>query len=168
MKPWHFTGASSQCESSVILTIESHLEEKDKKDKSTSWHLLTSLWRWWIPVLGEAQNNWGMERKRENSLIVDSVLTICQNISSSYKTLIWIPNATYLSLRWGGYTCVCRHTHVFIWKYSQGCRICYVFPYWQKWRMYPYSKFLITMAQKMQLCCILLLFEINLIDILEK
>lgn len=60
-------GASLQLESSVILTIESHLQGKDKKDKFTSRHLLTSLWRWWIPVLVKAQNNWAMASKWENS-----------------------------------------------------------------------------------------------------
>lgn len=81
-------GASFQLESSVILTIESHLQGKDEKEKSTSWHLLTSLWRWWIPVLGKAQNNWAMESKWENSFHSSCILTVCQTILSGYKIMI--------------------------------------------------------------------------------
>lgn len=81
-------GASFQLESSVILTTESHLQGKNEKEKSMSWHLLTSLWRWWIPVLGKAQNNWAMESKWENSFHSSFILTVCQTILSGYKTMI--------------------------------------------------------------------------------
>lgn len=80
--------ASFSLESSVILTIESHLQGKDKKEKSTSWHLLMSLWRWWILVLCEAQNNWAMESKWEKCLYSSFILTVCQSILSGNKIMI--------------------------------------------------------------------------------
>lgn len=117
--------ASFQFESPVILTIESYLQGKDKKDKSTFWHLLTSLWRWWRLVLGKAQNNWAMESKWENSFHSSFILTVCQSILSGYKTMIWIPNVTHPGPTGGSYTCVFKKMHTCIRNILQGWEICH-------------------------------------------
>ena len=116
--------ASFQFESPVILTIESYLQGKDKKDKSTFWHLLTSLWRWWRLVLGKAQNNWAMESKWENSFHRSFVWTVCQSILSGYKRVIWIPNVTHPGPTWGSYAWVFKNMRTYIGDILQGCEIC--------------------------------------------
>lgn len=40
---WHFARCL-HLELSIILTVESHLQQKDKKDKSVAWHLVTSFY----------------------------------------------------------------------------------------------------------------------------
>lgn len=52
---WHFA-RRLHLELSIILTVESHLQKKDKKDKSVAWHLVASFHGWWISLTWQAQS----------------------------------------------------------------------------------------------------------------
>lgn len=57
---WHFA-RRLHLKLSIILTAESHLQKKDKKDKSVSWHLVTSFYGWWISVTWQVQSYQAMD-----------------------------------------------------------------------------------------------------------
>lgn len=57
---WHFA-RRLHLKLSIILTGESHLQQKDKKDKSVAWHLVTSFYGWWISVTWQVQSYRAMD-----------------------------------------------------------------------------------------------------------
>lgn len=57
---WHFA-RRLHFELSIILTVESHLQQKDKKDKSVAWHLVTSFYGWLISVTWQVQSYRAMD-----------------------------------------------------------------------------------------------------------
>lgn len=57
---WHFT-RHLHLKLSIILTVESHLQQKDKKDISVAWHLVTSFYGWWISLTWQVQSYRAMD-----------------------------------------------------------------------------------------------------------